>query len=99
MNSESPENSDKPFRFSLWDLLALTTFIAVLMGLPHELLGFIVAVSLTIALLIAVPALSGVFFGPVNERTVSRTVYRVTSRAFLFLLATILVGLFSLATR
>ena len=99
MNSETPADTRKSLRFSLWELLALTTFIAVLMGLPHETLGFLVAVAWVIAILIAVPAASGKVFKRVNEQVVSRKIHEITARIFPFLAATIVVGTISLATR
>ena len=74
MNSETP-TAKKRFRYSLWDLVALTTYIAVLLGLPYEPLGFLVAVSWACALLLAVPAVSGLVFGRVNQQPVSRTMH------------------------
>lgn len=99
MNTETRNAIDKPFRYTLWDLLALTTHIAVLLGLPHETLGFLVAASIASAILLAFPAVSGLVFARINDRVVSRTIFEITARVFLFLIATIAVGTFSLTMR
>ena len=91
MQDESVQSN---FRFSIWDLVALTTYVAILFALPANILSFSLAISLTVFVLlfflvipVVFPARDNVKGGPVN-----RFLHRVIYRAFVFAVVTLVVG-------
>ena len=62
--SEKETGSERPsFRFTIWDILCLTSFVALLFAIPTNVLSVVVSIALLIVMLLGFFFLDVTLFG------------------------------------
>ena len=96
-----PGSQRSSFRFTIWDILFLTTFVALLFAIPTNLVGVVVTIALLIVMLLGFFFLDVTLFGARRhwEMRSMKLFRKLVVRAVVYSAVTVVLGSVSLLAR